>query len=337
MGAVVGGHRLGVQVPVQHQPRPAPPGPPNTLEANAAYWKGRPTVDKLIFKPVPEAATRVALLKTGEADIVTNLSPAIAQQLAQEKGIKAKTVPSMLIIYFALDETKPGPLQNALVRQAMNYAVDKEGIIGSILLGCGKLEANPISPETFGYNSSIKPYPYDPARARQLLAEAGYPNGFTVDMVAPVGRYVKDKEVAEAVAAQLGQVGIRVNLQVLEYGVYTGVIRDPAKRPPMWMLGWGGYGTYHGDLTLFPLFRTGELYSASNNAELDAILDRAIVTLDDATHVRLLQQAQEIIHEEALRLFLYQQVSIYGVSDRLDWSPRSDEDMVLWQVTGTGG
>jgi len=118
-----------------------------------------------------------------------------------------------------LDTLKPGPLQDKRVRQALNYAIDADAMQRALLNGLGERIAVTLPRSAFGYDDTIKPYPYDPARAKQLLAEAGYPNGFKIPLITRQGRYLKDKEVTQAVAGYLARIGIEVELRYVEAGV----------------------------------------------------------------------------------------------------------------------
>ena len=128
-------------------------------------------------------------------------------------------VASDLLYFVGLDTLKPGPLQDKRVRQALNYAIDADAMQRALLNGLGERIAVTLPRSAFGYDDTIKPYPYDPARAKQLLAEAGYPNGFKIPLITRQGRYLKDKEVTQAVAGYLARIGVEVELRYVEAGV----------------------------------------------------------------------------------------------------------------------
>lgn len=298
-----------------------------TLEANPDYWGEKARIQSLIFKPVPESATRLSMLKAGQADIITNLSPDQADAFKNDPNAAAVAVPSGLMIQAQIDTLTPGPLQDRRVRQAINYAVDKEAIVKNILRGYGKVAAVNIAPEYYGYNPNLKPYPYDPEKARALLKEAGVDPGFSLTMATPTGRYLADKLVTEAVADYLTKAGLKTSVVVMEWGDY--LAKRGTGRGPLALNGWAASNTFQTELTLVPLYKTGDPNSVYKNPEFDRVVDQAVRTLDEAKRIELLHQAQQMIYDDAARLFLYQQYSIFGISKRTDFQPRPDDQLYV--------
>jgi peptide/nickel transport system substrate-binding protein len=292
------------------------------LEANESYWRGSPKIKTLVFRPIPDESTRVAALSTGEVDIARGVPPSLVKQVADNPRTRIARVPSALNIHVILDTLKDGPLRDKRVRQAINYGVDKEGIIASILEGNGGAVGGPLTPVMFGFAPEVKPYPYDPERARRLLAEAGFPQGISLTLNSPNGRYLKDREVNEAIAGQLAKIGVKTQVVVHEWGTY--VSKWPDGLVPMYMIGWAG--AWDADGIMFPLLRTGQRFSRWSNPEFDAILDKARRTLNEAERVKLYRQATQLAHDEAPWLYLFHGMDIYGVSRSVgDWEPTSDE------------
>jgi peptide/nickel transport system substrate-binding protein len=191
------------------------------LEANEGYWRGAPRIKTLVFRPIPDESTRVAALSAGEVDIARGVPPSLVKQLADNPRTRIARVPSALNIHVILDTLKEGPLRDRRVRQAINYGVDKEGIIKSILEGNGGAVGGPLTPVMFGFAPDVKPYPHDPERAKRLLAKAGFAQGISLTFNSPNGRYLKEKEVNEAIAGQLAKIGVRTQLAVREWGTYV--------------------------------------------------------------------------------------------------------------------
>ena len=292
------------------------------LEANEGYWRGAPKIKTLIFRPIPDESTRVAALSTGEVDVARGVPPSLVKQISDNPRTRIAKVPSALNIHVILDTLKEGPLRDRRVRQAINYGVDKEGIIRTILEGNGGAVGGPLTPVMFGFAPDVKPYPYDPERAKKLLAEAGFAQGISLTLNSPNGRYLKDKEVNEAIAGQLSKIGIRTQVVVHEWGTY--VSKWPDGLVPMYMIGWAG--AWDADGIMFPLLRTGQRFSRWSNPEFDAILDKARRTLNEAERVKLYRQATQLAHDEAPWLYLFHGMDIYGVSRSVgDWEPTSDE------------
>ena len=161
------------------------------LQRNPNYWReGLPRVDEVIYRPIPEPSTRMAAIQTGEVDIVNRLTAEQAGALEGIPGVNVVTYPVDRVFYIAFNNLTSGvgqPTEDARVRRAMNYAVDRQAIIDSLFEGRAQLATGLMTESNLGYDHSIDPYPYDPARARQLLREAGYPNGFDLEITSLTG------------------------------------------------------------------------------------------------------------------------------------------------------
>jgi peptide/nickel transport system substrate-binding protein len=202
-----------------------------TLEANASWWGGAPKVKTLVFRPIPEHATRVAALQAGEVDIVTNVPPHLVKQIESDPKLYVSRAPSVRVIYVSISTHKydkehrvlgpvDWPTKDKRVRQAINHAVNADEIIANVLEGNGIRTATVLTSKHFGFDPKLQPYQHDVAKAKQLLTEAGYPNGIDIVLNSPDGRYLKDKEVAEALAGQLTKAGIRTTVKTFEWGTY---------------------------------------------------------------------------------------------------------------------
>ena len=190
------------------------------LEANPNYWRGVPRIKKAIFRPIPEDTSRVAGLQTQELDIIVNIPPHLANLMNWKGRSAVSMVPSARTIFLVLDNTKGGPMADARVRKAICQAVDLDKIIKNILEGNGIKLASPLTKNHFGYDPVIKPYPYNPTQAKKLLSDAGYGQGFDLVLNAPSGRYLKDKEVVEAVAGDLRKVGINASVRSIRTSMF---------------------------------------------------------------------------------------------------------------------
>jgi peptide/nickel transport system substrate-binding protein len=292
------------------------------LEANEQFWGGAPKIKTLIFKPIPEESSRIAALMGGQVDIARNVPPSLIKQIESNPKLRVAKASSGLNIHFTLDTLVDGPMKDARVRQAINYGVDKDAIIKSVLEGNGNPVGSPLTPVMFGYDANVKPYPYDPERAKKLLADAGFPQGISITLNAPSGRYLKDKEVAEAISGQLAKVGIKAQVVTHEWGSY--VTKWPDGLSPMYMLGWAG--TWDADGIMFPLLRSGQRFARYNNPEFDRLIELGRTTLDTNERKKIYSQASKLAHDDATWLFLWNNVDIYGVSKQIaDWEPNQDE------------
>jgi peptide/nickel transport system substrate-binding protein len=295
------------------------------------YWAGRPTIRDVVFRVIPENSTRVSELALGGVDIITNVPPDSAQFLAGARArVDIRTVPSVRVIFMVLNVQGEGPMADVRVRQAMNYAVNKDQIIATVLGGEGVVIGQPLTRYHFGYDAAIPPYPYDPERARALLRDAGYPNGFTFNLSCPRGRYLNDAQVCEAVAAQLAAVGIRPNTSIEEWTTYVRRILDRKLKEhgvDVWMIGWGN-STFDADNTLNSLLVCDSIFSYWCDEAFTADIKRGQQIVDRDERLAIYQRNSRLVHEQAPWIFLYQQQDIYGVNSSLDWTPRPDE--VIW-------
>jgi peptide/nickel transport system substrate-binding protein len=308
------------------------------LEANEQWWHGAPKIKTLIFRPIPEETTRMSALETGEVDIATNVPPHLVKEIKNHPKVTVSSAPSVRTIFIPIytvqcemiqgsfDCTKPiqSPVANPKVRQAINYAVDVDSIIKNVLEGQAIRTATTLTTKHFGYDPKIKPFPHDPARAKKLLAEAGYPNGIDLVLNSPNGRYPKDKEVSEAVAGQLTQVGIRTQLKVYEWTTYMNNIAYRHGGAPMWLIGWGNT-TWDADYTWVPMFHTGQILANYWNPDFNALLDEAQINMNPKRRQDLYSKAGRFFLDDPPAISLYQQIDNYGVSRRLQWTARPDE------------
>jgi peptide/nickel transport system substrate-binding protein len=302
------------------------------VEANPNYWGGVPAVKRVIFRPIPEYATRVSLLRTGEVDLIPAVVPDQAEALGREKGIRIVTTPTLRTMFLIMRPDRP-PLDDKRVRQAINYAVNKESIVQNLLRGFGVVaKAQVVGPVFFGYNPNMQPYPFDQAKAKQLIEEAGYPNGFSLNLYTPAGRYTLDKEIAEVIAAQLGRVGVRAKVTPYEWGVYAKLQLD-RQLSHLNLFGFAGpydaAGIYHSLFVTDQPWGVGPYWS---RPALDRLVETARTKIDPATRQQALWRASAMLREEAPVLFLHHLVEIYAVRDGVNFVPRPDELIDLFSA-----
>jgi peptide/nickel transport system substrate-binding protein len=299
------------------------------LEANESYWAGSPKIKTLVFKPIPEDSTRIAALLGGDVDIAKKIPTHLVDMVNKSKRATVMSVPSALCVNIHFDTIKDGPLKDKRVRQAINYGVDKETIIKTIFEGYAKPLSGALSPFHFGYDPGIKPYPYDPEKAKTLLKDAGYKDNLSLVYNSSSGRYEKDKEFAEAIVGQLAKIGINVKLEIHEWGNYNKKLYSPEGAGPLYVLGWAG--SFDGDGSLYPLLGCGQPLSKWCNKQFDGLLDQARATLDQKKRERLYSQALKLSYDEAPMLFLLHGFDTYGVSNRVqDWKPSPYEALSMY-------
>jgi peptide/nickel transport system substrate-binding protein len=302
------------------------------LEANKDYHRGAPAIERLIFRPVPELTTRVAALMSGQADLVSDIPPDQTGKI-QSSGnahVEISSLGGFVIMVKMTNHLMPGPWQDARVRKAINYAIDMDTIIKTVLEGYGVVLGVPLEKEAFGFNPNIKWYGYDPERAKALLREAGYGNGFEMTLHAPNRRYMNDIEVMQAMAQMLNKVGIKAKVEVWEQSIYTTKWRK-RELLPAYMTAWGGAGVFDGDLLTSSLHSKSALAIFKDEA-LDKMLEEAQATSDPERRKAIYWKAQELIYEQAPIIKAYQQAHIFGVSNRLDWKPWVDNMLFLYDA-----
>ena len=293
------------------------------LERFDDYWGEMPGIERLAFLAVPEDTTRMALVEAGEADVAVRVPPADVPRLNAAPGVTVENVSSLRTIYIYFNHTME-PFTDRTVRQAINYAVNKEEIAEFIFGGAVRPSDAAISPGIFGY-TPVGKYEYDPERARSLLAEAGFPDGFSTTLYCPTGRYLRDIQTCEAVQSQLADVGVNATIETLEWSAYLDFTRRPADENtvPMAMLGWGTV-TGDADYGLFALFHTSEHVPAGSNRSfysnsiVDALLDEARTTPDDSLRLQLYEDVLQILRDDAAWLFMHSETQLVAVRDGVE-------------------
>lgn len=300
------------------------------LEANEDYWNGSPSVKKVSFRSIPEASTRVAALLNGEVDIITAVSPEDRARIDDsDRARLSEVVRAGNTVYVGL-RTDQEPFNNKLVRQAMNHAIDVKVIVEQVLQGAAVETDSLIGPKDFGYAGEYDQYEYNPEKAKELLAEAGYPNGFSATFDT-VNWYIKNVDVAQVIAQQLQAVGIDVEVNNVESTVYRTKVPS-GEQAEMYILGWSSTNTLDADAAIYSVLHSGDPYSTYNNPEVDAMLDEARGTTDGTRRAELYKQIQEQVLEDAPRIFLYQENQYYGVSQNLDWEGRTDTAIPVFTI-----
>jgi peptide/nickel transport system substrate-binding protein len=311
-----------------------------TYEANPDYWReGLPKVETLIFRPIPESSTRVAAIQTDEIDIVQRLSAEEAQGLLGEPGVRVVKYPVARIFYVAFNNLTTGvglPTEDAKVRQAMNYAVDVDAIIDALFSGYGKRAAGYVATFEMGYGI-VEPFPYDPDLARELLAEAGYADGFEMNMACPAGAYSSFEEVCEAIAGYLGEVGIIVDLEIMESAQYWDLEANK-ELPPLFGDSWGEESGEAYNRLIGALGGWDAAYSSWSDPEIDRLLEAISGEVDIPTRTALYEELQVYMQENPPFIYLYEPFTFEAVRDKVqDYHPRPAEIFYLmdtWVAIG---
>ncbi len=304
------------------------------METNSDYWGELPKgIDELVWRPVPDDAARVAGLLTGEYQVAKDLPVAAIPEIEAQSELKLVPVSSYRFYQVGLSSLKQheSPVQNKQVRQALNYAIDKRAIIDSLFFGKAKpLNGQVLRPEQLGFDSSLKDYPYDPEKAKKMLAEAGYPDGFEIPFKFPTGRYAQDREVSEALAGMLAKVGIKAKMISLEPGEFLRQLRT-MELAPMYFV---GFAPPNDPAITAGLFKSTWRYTTIANEELDKIIDAGASEMDVAKRGALYKKMSAILHDEVPLIFLYYGSDVYGTSNKLKkFKPRGDGRFFFYGVS----
>ncbi len=286
--------------------------------------------DHIVFVRIQEDEPRVTALLNGEVQIATAISPHLATRIESAQGVKAVAVPSVENMFLAMNPHFP-PWNNKTLRQAVLYAIDRQTIVKSVFQGRAEALDGPIGPGQYGYSPDVKPkYPYDPEKAKQLVKDAGFPNGVDVDLFASTDRYVNDRQSSEAIASMLTKVGIRTKLHMLDYSIEWPRVRKGLV--PFYYQGRGS--VIDPSPMLEQYFESGDTPRIGfSDPKLDEILRAERREFDPAKRKALLLQAFDLIQEEVPAAFLWRIGAIYGVSDKVVFMPHSDERIYGTDIT----
>ncbi len=302
-----------------------------TLEANLNYWsgsfKGKPLVQIVVFRPIPEAATRIADLQTGKVDIMQDVQPDQVKGSESAFTIVQKDVPQEAFIFFVSDVPST-PLADKRVRQALNYGVDVESIIKNVLLGYARRIASPIGPLTLGYDANVKPYPYDAAKAKALLTDAGYANGFDVVIDASSS----DRSLTtEAVVGELSKINVRATIRRLDLATFNDTW-SKKQTSPMIAARWSGM--FDPSNTLGFWAKSDGLLTRYKNADADRLISEGAGTLDLARRAQAYAQLSRVLNDDPLALYLWNTQNLYGVGKRVvGWRPHPRSYVVVSGVS----
>ena len=288
---------------------------------------GPANIERLIFRPIPETATRVAALKAGECGLIQLLPPHLIDNVKADRRTQVLSCAGTKSFYVGMNCRRP-PFNDKRVRQAMNHAVDMGSIVETILEGAAIVLSGPLVPDAFGHDPLLPMYRLDVMEAKRLLTEAGWNEmlAFELDCTQDT------KEVALAIAAQLDLLGVRATVRVWEWGV----LRTELERQnrDCFLSSWGNASLDPVGI-LNPTLRTGGRgnYTGYSNPDIDRLLDSAMTTMDTAERERLYQQAERIIHSDAPWIFGYSMKEIYAARNEVqNWAPTPDGRMNMHDV-----
>ncbi len=312
-----------------------------SLVRNDNYWREPSDLSSVTFLPISEGATRIAMIESGAAHVVVNVPPQDVDRIDAMDNVTVHKVDSMRTIYIFFNNYRE-PFTDVRVRQAINHAVDKQAIVDFVLGGAGRVSDAAIAPGVFGY-TPVGTYEYDPELARELLAEAGFPDGLDITLHSPTGRYMQDIQVAEAVQSYLAEVGVRAEIVSLEWASYLAEIGRPAEESvsQLGLMGWG-VSTGDADQGLFNVLHGSQVVPFGSNRSLwdfeafNDLLDQGRVETDEDARRAVYAEALQVAYDEAPWLYLHTERQLVAVADNvsgLDILPT--ERIYAYEVTTT--
>jgi peptide/nickel transport system substrate-binding protein len=302
------------------------------MDANREWWgweKKAPPVERIVWKPIPDDFARLSALQRGEVDIITNVPP------DQMKIVKTLGATSTRFAVLTMNTTQ-APLSDKRVRQALHYAIDIPSIVKNLYAGQGKPFTGGVADTDFGFNASLKPYPYDPAKAKALLAEGGY-TGQEITMFAGHGTMVSDKQLLETIADMWTQVGVKVKVEMMEMARRQKMLNDRTTPPNGMLLGNPQSTLLDADGALWRIWHpngfNGKYWIGNQPGQrFHDLMEQARYSLDQKKRKEVYMEATKIIHDEKPWVELFQEVVLYGVSKRVTFKPRADFRLIAAEM-----
>lgn len=293
------------------------------LEANPDYWGGRPVIDELVLRVIPDESTRIAEMLTGGVDALIDVPLARVSELENKPDITVTSKAGVLNFYVGFN-THESPFDNLKVRQAVAHAIDVETMVNTILGGYGEHANSLVQSTSCGWNPNLKPFEYDPDLSKQLLAEAGYPDGFETVVDAAPGVWPTTEETAEAIGGYLDAVGIKTEVKISEFGDYFERYRG-TKLEGLFL--WGNIAPeLDADIHVHLNFHCPPdgrgLYWCSD--ETDELIDKTRGELDVDAREKMFSRIQEIFQEQVVAVPLWQYDHVGAINSRFAWEPRGD-------------
>lgn len=300
------------------------------LEANENYWQGTPAIKEVTFKYIPEFSSRFTALLSRDIDLMKGVPVDSVNSIETTDGVKSDSISTSRVFFLTLNTHHEGPLQDKKVRQAINYAVNVDEILANILDGYGEKMTGPLSKINADYTET-EDYGYDPDKAIQLIEEAGYkPEDIELTLETPEGRYPMDSHVAQAIAAQIEQIGVKVKVQVNEWGNHLSRI-EQREVQDMFILGWGN--AWDAQSTIEDLFTKDAPYSGFYDPEIEEMIKDAVKLYDRDERKAAFDELQHRLVEEAAWVPLWQQHDIYGINEGLNFTPSMDEEIQVYNMS----
>jgi len=289
------------------------------LEANPDYWRGAPAIKKATLRPIPSEASRTAALLSGEIDLVPALPPSAIDQLKANRDLDANTAPSFRVIFVAFNVNK-APLDNAKIREAIDVGIDRQAITDKLLRGLGKPTGIMVPPMNIGYDPSFKPVAFDPAKAKKLVAEAGY-DGTPITIQYPNNNIVMGNEVVQAIAGYMTAAGLKVDIKPMEFTAFFPLWLQ-SKLDSMYFFAFGST-QYHAESVLTTMYENGS-HAYKVDMEIDALLKKQRMITDPDEQTKIIAAAFRKSNENRYHLPLYDEMQAYAAKKSVGYSAWPD-------------
>jgi peptide/nickel transport system substrate-binding protein len=314
------------------------------LVRNDAYWGEKPAWARVTLRILPQDAARTAALLAGDVDAIEHIPTSDVARIARDRRLRIERKVSWRTIFLHLDQSRaapPGvtdangkqlarnPFRDRRVRAALSAAIDRKALVDKVMEGLAVPAGNLVAPPVFGYDAALGPPPYGPKAARQLLAEAGYREGFRVTLATPNNRYVNDEQVAQTVAQMWARIGVQVaRVEALPAAAYFTKARNGDFGVAL--LGWGSFA---GDLALRSLLATPSAqkglgtwnWGGYSDAVLDRLVGQALATVDQSRRETLAKAAMAVAVKDYAVILLHHQVATWAMRADLRYPGRTDE------------
>ncbi|MGF1626497.1 MAG: ABC transporter substrate-binding protein [Alphaproteobacteria bacterium] len=295
------------------------------LTANPDYWGEAPAIETVNYRFIEEPGTRLAGLLSGQYDLITNLQPEFVDQVPNAAHVSGLELP--IVILSAIS----GPTQDVRVRQALNYAVDKEVLAEHLFEGYAQVSHGQLlAPSYFGYNPDVAGYSYDPDRARALLEEAGAV-GVEIELIGTSGRWLKDRELVEVIAGFWTQVGVTPVVRIFEFNEYLNRLFDRQTRGDAIFVV-SSNELMDADRPFSAYYSMNGIGASNQDEEMAAMIDAARTETDEAAREALYHQIVQHAFDQAYFLWLLNIEDVYGISERLVWTPRVDAKLLVSEM-----
>ena len=299
-----------------------------TLEANDAYWRGKPAIRGVTFQNVPDEATRIADLKSGRADLIRTVSPDQTPQIKTDPRLKLLPAPTERVGYLFIN-AQWGPTTDIRVRRAIAHAIDRKTIVEALYSGYGTPVNVVLTPANFGYVGDIPGYAFDPAKARALIKEAGAEGAELPFTTSPA----YDARLVQALQQMLQEVGLKVTIQLTDHPTFLKRRQGNPSEAGSISTGLWSCGCQDADGVINPLFHTGSSWAKYSNPKFDAAVDAARSTIDEGERMKNYRDAFMILYEDVPGLGMFQNHAIYAARREVEWQPTANEAFFVYEMS----